>query len=68
MARVLHILSQGSPLCGFMRGVPSEWPEGHVWVSAFDPHQVKLADCLPCRRAFELAGAASKTRKTADKE
>lgn len=55
MTRVVHLLSQGSPLCGFMRGVPSEWPPGHVWVSAFDEHQVKLATCLGCQRAHTVA-------------
>lgn len=60
MTRVVHLLAQGSPLCGFMRGVPSEWPVGHVWVSAFDKHQVKLATCTGCKSARDAGGARNR--------
>ena len=65
MTRVVHLLAHGAPVCGFMRGVPSEWPEGHVWVSAFDPHQVKLATCLGCQRAHAVASSTIGGRREA---
>lgn len=48
-ARVVHLLAEGRALCG-LKGVPSEWPPGHVWVSFFSDER-RLADCLGCTRA-----------------
>lgn len=42
----VHILHWGSPLCKFSYSTPSNWPEGHVWVSVVDAK--KDATCPEC--------------------
>jgi hypothetical protein len=48
----VHILDGGWPLCGFSGVMPGDWPEGHYWVSAHEPPELKRADCAECLRRF----------------
>jgi hypothetical protein len=41
---VIHILSEGRPLCGFTNDVPMLWPEGEKWVAV----TMNGADCPRC--------------------
>lgn len=56
---IIHALHEGLPLCLFWRGVPMDWPAGHVWagVAAFkDPKQVAPGlRCLGCVEVIDEA-------------
>ncbi len=54
MPRVVHVLAHGNALCG-LAGAPSDWPRGHVWVSAFEAREAALATCPACRRNHIIA-------------
>ena len=43
---VIHILSEGYPLCGFSTDVPVRWPKTQQWVSIDD---CKDANCQACK-------------------
>ena len=45
--KVIHILNEGFPLCGFSSDFPVNWPEGHLWVSITEPDD---ANCEECKR------------------
>jgi len=45
----IHILHHGAALCG-LAGVPSEWPDGHRWVSVEDKSR---ATCTGCKRVAD---------------
>jgi len=44
---IVHILTQGLPICGFSREIPCNWPIGHKWVR---PEGHSGATCGGCRR------------------
>lgn len=50
---VVHILRAGVSFCR-MRGVPRDWPKGHLWV----PHEKK--DKATCPKCIEVANAVDK--------
>ena len=45
---IIHVLHSGSPLCGFSRALPGEWPTGHVWISLREFIQRSFADDALC--------------------
>ena len=49
----VHVLHRGSPLCGFSRKVPGEWPPGHRWV------RVEEAMDASCRACVDQIGELS---------
>lgn len=45
----VHVLHGGVALCGRMRGVPADWPAGHLWA------RVENREAATCRRCKSLA-------------
>jgi len=45
----VHVLLHGAALCG-LRGLPSDWPDGHRWVGIEDKRR---ATCAACKRAVD---------------
>jgi hypothetical protein len=43
---VVHVLHHGQPLCGFHRGVPRDWPDGHWWVANADREEATCTTCV----------------------
>jgi hypothetical protein len=41
---MIHLLEDGRALCGFHPGAPSEWPDGHRWVSVEKLGEVRTDD------------------------
>ena len=44
----IHVLHHGFALCN-MRGVPSDWPEGHRWVRLEDADAATCGGCIEVR-------------------
>lgn len=44
----VHILHQGSPLCGFSHSRPVDWPRGHEWISVDAFRQGAKISCSGC--------------------
>ena len=44
-----HKLAVGFPICGWLRGVPVQWPEGHTW-----ERDMKDVTCYGCKAADDL--------------
>lgn len=42
----VHVLMQGRALCDRVRGVPSDWPEGHKWVRAEEADKANCPHCI----------------------
>lgn len=49
---MVHSLNAGVAICGMVRGVPRDWPEGHTWVPAAN---LSLVTCPGCRDQLERA-------------
>lgn len=53
----VHVLAMGGALCGRLRGVPGQWPDGHTWIGL--PHVLDSAEmrakvtCVFCARRLE---------------
>ena len=43
--KIIHILNEGFPLCGFSSDFPVNWPEGHVWTRITEPEKANCAEC-----------------------
>lgn len=50
---ILHILHRGSPLCGFSRERPVDWPKGHVWLSVEAQNERDASNCIECIEAWQ---------------
>ena len=42
---VIHILIAGQTACGTLRGVPANWPPGHLWVRKELGYRVNCPKC-----------------------
>jgi hypothetical protein len=47
MDTAIHILKHGSAMCG-LRGTPSSWPDGNLWVSFKDLDNLPKVTCKAC--------------------
>lgn len=53
--KVIHVLHEGMPLCGFSSEVPRDWPRGHSWIGIDTMIVGGVDECVACR---EVAGTA----------
>lgn len=66
-AKVVHLLHEGLPVCGFTRDVPKDWPIGHEWAGLATYRNGKTDhEVIPllCDECVKVAGPPEPTTDT----
>jgi hypothetical protein len=57
---VVHIAANGRALCEFVDALPSQWPQGHAFVTVYEGQSATCTDCKSGRKAAKADASSAK--------